>query len=112
MTTEIRTGKRKFYDDEHFPGGIDRAGFFTISEANYLIDFGFTLNGLSKGEIEPSNEAELEFVNAIRSQMESQAYGVKLWRKYLKAVYKVSHRASANSSFYETPINYESYDEA
>jgi uncharacterized protein YifE (UPF0438 family) len=112
MAAEIRLGGRKFYDDEHFPGGIDRAGFFTIPEANFLINYGYTLNGLYCGELTPTNEVEQRFVDGVMSDEESAVYEVRLWRKYLKALYKVSHRASANSSRNEISRSFESHDEA
>ncbi|MFY8351199.1 DUF413 domain-containing protein [Pseudoalteromonas sp. SSM20] len=112
MAAEIRLGGRKFYDDEHFPGGIDRAGFFTIPEANFLINYGYTLNGLYCGELQPENEVEQRFVDNVNSEEESAYYEVRIWRKYLKALYKVSHRASANSSRNEITRSFESFDEA
>jgi len=46
------------------------------------------------------------------SDEESAVYEVRLWRKYLNALYKVSHRASANSSRNEISRSFASHDEA
>ncbi|MEC8327635.1 MAG: DUF413 domain-containing protein [Pseudoalteromonas spongiae] len=112
MTNMIRAGRRKFYDDEHFAGGIERSGFFTISEANFLVEYGDTLNGLSAGNLNPESAAESEFVACMQSNIASNSYEVKLWRKYIKAVHSVTHRASANSSRTEQHYSFEGYDEA
>lgn len=112
MTNMIRAGRRKFYGDEHFAGGIERSGFFTISEANFLVEYGDTLNGLSAGNLNPESAAESEFVACIQSNIASNSYEVKLWRKYIKAVHSVTHRASANSSRTEQHYSFEGYDEA
>lgn len=112
MVTEIRLGSRKFYDDVHFAGGIERSGFFTIPEARFLVDYGYTLNGLFTGELTPDNDAESAFVTSIKSNDDCTLYEVKLWRKYLKALYKITHRASANSSRNENSRPFENYDEA
>ncbi len=112
MATEIRLGSRKFYDDEHFPGGIDRSGFFTIPEANVLINYGYTLNGLFTGDITPQNSDEQAFVDEIKLDQSSSIYEVKLWQKYLKAVHRVTHRASAISTRHEHKEYVENDDEA
>lgn len=112
MANAIRTGRRKFYGDEHFAGGVERSGFFTISEANYLVEYGDTLHGLSAGSLAPTSVAEAEFVACIQSDIVSNSYEVKLWRKYIKAVRSVTHRASANSSRTEQHYSFEGYDEA
>lgn len=112
MANNIRVGRRKFYDDEHFPGGIERSGFFTISEANYLINYGETLDCLSRGTVLPETADETEFVACMQSNIASNCYEVKLWRKYLTALHRVTHRASANSSRVESRHSFEDYDEA
>lgn len=112
MTNAIRAGRRKFYDDEHFSGGIERSGFFTISEADFLVEYGDTLNGLSSGSMQPETLVESEFVACMQSGIMSNSYEVKLWRKYLKAIHSVTHRASASSSRTEQKYSLESYDEA
>ena len=110
MKNFIRPGIRKFYDDEHFCGGIERSGFFTISEANFLIQYGDTLHNLSNGIFQPETSAESEFVACIQSDIASNTYEVKLWSKYLKALYKVNHGVSVNSSTSNKNTKNEAYD--
>ena len=112
MTNDIRLGVRKFYADEHFSAGIERSGFFTISESQFLINYGDTLFRLSNGVLTPKSAMEFEFVACINQGMASQNYAVNLWNKYLNAVHKVKNRVSANSYWTETNTNYENYDEA
>jgi uncharacterized protein YifE (UPF0438 family) len=98
MIADIRPGSKKFYAEEHFFGGIDRSGFFTISEANYLIHYGHTLKGLYDGSLMPETETEHKFVAALSSQEPVMLYEHKLWQKFLYAVYRASHRSSAVSN--------------
>lgn len=98
MIADIRPGSKKFYAEEHFFGGIDRSGFFTISEANYLIHYGHTLKGLSDGTIMPETETEHKFVAALQADEPAMLYEHRLWQKYLYAVYRTSHRSSAVSN--------------
>jgi len=94
MSDTMRLGSRKFYDDANFAGGIARSGYFTIKEAEHLVSYGHTLNGLVNGQLSPENSEEQNFVEQFQSAETSDLYFVKLWRKYQRALYLSKHKAS------------------
>ncbi len=88
MKTSIRIGKNLFYGDSSFPYGISRSGYFNKRESDELMIYGKTFEGLCNGSLSPVNDEEVQFVEGINSNSESELYPVNLWRKYLVAIDK------------------------
>ena len=88
MNTSIRIGKNMFYGDNSFPHGISRSGHFNKRESEELAIFGKTFEGLCNSSLSPVNDEEVQFLDAMNSNGESDLYSVNLWRKYLAAVDK------------------------
>ncbi len=88
MKTSIRIGKYMFYGDNSFPHSISRSGHFNKRESDELTIYGKTFEGLCNGTLSPVNDEEVEFIEAINNNGESDLYSVSLWRKYLAAAEK------------------------
>ena len=102
----ISVGKFNFFDDQNFPHGFRRSGMFTIKEADYLETYGHTLLGLENKTIEPVNEDEKHFQDAILSHSESHSFAVKTWQKYRMAISSRSQKIFLSShSGKDEPIN-------
>lgn len=86
MDTIIRKGKKMFLGNIVFPHGIARSGFFNKRESEELNDYGYAFESLLNGTLEPENEEEIAFIQAITTASESSLYAVKLWRKYTDSV--------------------------
>ena len=82
----ISVGKYRFFDDHNFPHGFKRSGVFTIKEAELLEAYGATLHNLEQFNIEPINDDEVHFQQAISTDLESTSFAVKTWRKYRQAI--------------------------
>ena len=81
---EFRPGKKHFYDNKKFPRGFAKSGDFTIPEEAMLIQFGETMQNLELGILEPTNEAEKQFIVELSSEGGATSKLAKVWLKYVK----------------------------
>lgn len=88
MKTSIRVGKSLFYGDNSFTYGLSRSGHFNKRESDELAMYGNTFEGLCDGSLSPINDEEIQFVNVMKDDIESDLYFVNLWKRYLVAVDK------------------------
>jgi len=99
MNTTIRKGKLLFFGDETFNHGISRSGYFNKRESQELEEYGYSLQGLMSGLLQPENEEEAQFISDMQSVHLSLLYPVALWKKYLAAVQKSkTHHGFAKSN--------------
>lgn len=76
--------QRQFYDDQNFPRGFSRSGHFTLLEASILEQHGVVLKSLYNKAVEPQNEHQKQFVNAVSGIVEPSNPIERAWVKYLK----------------------------
>ncbi len=107
MKTSIRVGKSLFYGDDSFPYGLSRSGHFNKRESDELARYGSTFEGLCDGSLSPINNDEIQFINAMKADIESDLYFVNLWKRYLVAVEKsrIHHGFSISKGKTTEPIN-------
>jgi uncharacterized protein YifE (UPF0438 family) len=87
--------ENQFYDDVHFPRGINKSGDFTLAESEILTNVGKRLLMLEQEVCLPTNEIEKQFIQMCRDQSEGQTRIELLWQKYKKlTVYKPFHSLS------------------
>lgn len=82
--SNIRIGKKPFYDNRNFRNGIRRSGHFTISESYQLEKYGDTLQLLANGTLPAENEDETHFIKVCKGDYSPQQPLEKLWLKYLE----------------------------
>lgn len=81
--SQIRIGKKVFYDNQNFRNGVRRSGHFTISESYQLEKYGDTLQQLASGSLVPENDDEQRFVKVCTGEYLPESPLEKLWLKYL-----------------------------
>lgn len=81
---EFRAGKKLFYDNKKFPRGFGKSGEFTLAEEQLLVRFGETMQNLENGELQPSTEAEKQFIAELTSEQAPTSKMAKVWLKYVR----------------------------
>jgi uncharacterized protein len=81
--TQVRQGKKRFYDNKKFSRGFAKSGDFTLAEENMLVTYGDTLLGLECGQLSPENDEEQKFVDMLINHLEPQSKLEKVWVKYV-----------------------------
>lgn len=84
ISTSIRQGVSKFYDNLKFPRGFAKSGDFTLAEEEILTFYGKTLLGLETGELEANNEEEKRLIKVSHMEIEPESKIEKTWLKYIK----------------------------
>ena len=83
---------KKVWDEQHFPYGFSRSGDFTIEQASLLEKNGQAYLMLAKGEREPLDNLEKQFVDFCRGEKEPENIHEKTWKLYMERINrKVSH---------------------
>ncbi len=80
--SQIRPGRKPFFNRQLFPYGLDRSGDFTISESDLLAEYGDTLRALACEEMIPASEAETQFVAVARGEVAPSSQIELTWAKY------------------------------
>lgn len=83
-TSSFRVGTKRFIDREKFPHGFDRAGDFTVPEADLLTQYGDTMRALEAGELEPENSEEKHFIKVINNPKKANSKLERVWLKYIQ----------------------------
>jgi len=86
LNSNVFLSDRKFYDDNHFPYGFHRSGDFTITEADILVRYGYTMNQLMKGEIEPSEPEHKRLLQVIKGQEQVKYIEEAVFLKYIHLI--------------------------
>jgi uncharacterized protein YifE (UPF0438 family) len=81
--TQVRQGKKRFYDNKKFSRGFAKSGDFTLAEENMLVTYGDTLLALESGQLTPENDDEKRFVEILTHHLEPQSKLEKVWLKYV-----------------------------
>ena len=77
---------QKYFDDQHFPRGFNRSGYFTIKESELMVNCGRTMKGLFEGKLIAQNEEQMKFVDEINGRRELQSDYALCWAKYLRKI--------------------------
>ncbi|WP_413283177.1 DUF413 domain-containing protein [Vibrio sp. MA40-2] len=84
ISTDIRTGEKRFYDNKIFSRGFGKSGDFTLEEDFLLTTYGQTLLALESGEIVPTNTEEKHFVKVIKNPGKAKTKLERTWLKYVR----------------------------
>ncbi|MEZ9232645.1 DUF413 domain-containing protein [Vibrio amylolyticus] len=82
--TQLRHGKRRFYDMVKFPRGFAKSGDFTLLESEILLVFGETMLALEHGIIAPANSDEKHFVKVMKHPAKARTKHEHAWLKYTR----------------------------
>ncbi|NLS11906.1 DUF413 domain-containing protein [Vibrio sp. SM6] len=82
--TQIRHGKRRFYDNTKFPRGFAKSGDFTLAEEEILTIYGDTFVSLESGELAPANEEEKHFIEVLDNPELANSKHERTWLKYVR----------------------------
>lgn len=110
----IRQGTKLFTDRVKFPYGFKKSGDFSISEAELLSYYGFTLFKLEQGEIKPETADEKHFLAVVKGKATATTLLEKTWLKYIRLsrharpFHTLHGKAKNQSDFYENDV--EDYD--
>ncbi len=75
-----------FYDDEHFPYGFSRSGYFTRSQVELLERFGQCLKQLDEGLAHPANDEQQKFVAVCRGESSPSSVLEQTWLRYKQSL--------------------------
>lgn len=118
MKTEaIRPSSKPFIDRQKFPYGFKKSGDFSISEANILSQYGYTLLALENGDLEPESADEHAFVAFIKGQQECTTPIARAWAKYVRLArgkkhFYTLHSSASNQSDYDDDYSDDAFDVA
>lgn len=83
---------------EHFPYGMRRSGYFTISQAEKLEKYGHAYQALFQGNREPVNEEEQRFIKVCLEKAEPSSEHEVLWMYFLEKVNQTKSKFSVRPS--------------
>lgn len=84
ITTDIRVGEWRYYDNKAFPRGFGKSGHFTLIEDDILQTYGQTLSALELGTLNPINSEEKRFIKVIKNPGKAKTKIEQTWLKYMK----------------------------
>ncbi|MFP8967627.1 DUF413 domain-containing protein [Pokkaliibacter sp. CJK22405] len=76
--------KKPFFDDEHYPYGLESSGDFSIKESKLLTQKGALCRALTDGVLEPETDEDRALVAVVRSEQAAASELEKTWTKYLR----------------------------
>lgn len=96
-----------YYDDIVCPMGFSRSGNFTIKQAGILEQYGRHLLALEKGEMQPENNEQQQFLAVCEGKIPPTTLLEKTWAIY----YKLRFNTSAIDPFGKAGLHAETDDE-
>ncbi len=79
---------RAFFAREQFPYGLDRSGEFTRDQVQLIKAHGYAYRALDRGERQPENKEEREFVAFCHGQKTAESKHERVWNRFRAATSK------------------------
>lgn len=99
MSLEDFASTCTFYDSINYPHGFHRSGVFTKREAEIISSCGYVITKLLRGDIQPSNYAQKDFMNVVAGKKEAESDIEKTWLKYEESTAKKNNKISSISRY-------------
>ncbi|MDH2432290.1 DUF413 domain-containing protein [Pokkaliibacter sp. MBI-7] len=90
--------KKSFFDDEHYPYGLDSSGDFSIKEAKLITQYGNLARALMDGRLSPENSEDKDLLAICRNEKVPTTDLEKAWAKYLTKINEDGYIASMSLS--------------
>ncbi len=77
---------KKFFDSVNFPHGFQRSGFFSMKEADVLLQTGVLIQQIMDGRVAPVDADQEAMLQVINGEKPAETVAEKTWMKYLHVV--------------------------
>ncbi len=84
VNSDIRVGEIRYFDNQAFPRGFGKSGYFTIAEDEILTYYGRTLLALELGDLPPINAEEKHFLKILKNPGKAKSKIEQTWLKYVQ----------------------------
>lgn len=99
MSQEAFASKCMFYDSVNYPHGFARSGVFTKRESEILSSCGYVITQLLKGDMEPQNFTQKDFIKVVSGKRDAESEVEKAWMKYQNSTSNKRNKISSISRY-------------
>lgn len=78
--------KKSFFDDEHYPYGLESSGDFSIKETKLITQYGNLCRALTDESLAAETDEDRGVIAAVRQEKTPETDLEKAWTKYLRMI--------------------------